>query len=263
MRAAAIALLLVLSACALDTADQPTMTSASEEPPTAAPPSTASTTMRVVESTMPADASIEPVQMCGRGQRLEPGPSYIAECFIQPVALRVTELGWSASPAEETAVSVTYTDRSNGLSVGVALIAVNSEDSPEEVLDVIASKQGITALADPIISEVSGRPGLYFDVQGDPRGGGVQALDEPRPSRNCPPRRPVRYKDGGNTLIGQVGATDEIGVGYCHVARVWAVEVDGLTITIVGGTTDPERHEEAVAKVESLFEGLSFEVAGS
>ena len=219
------------------------------------------TTTEVTPSTSVA-ASTMPVDMCGRGLGLEPDTVYIAECFVQSVSLEVGEQGWAASPVEPGALTVRFTDPSGGLVVAVALIIVDRAKPPDEVLEVLASTDGIIVVAEPVATEVSGHPGLYMDVQGAPRGGDLDALDHPRPSQYCPPRRPVRFKDGGNTIVGQVGSTDAIGVGYCHVARIWAVEVDGLTVTLIGGTTDPDRHEEAVAKSEELFEGLSFE-AGS
>ena len=53
------------------------------------------------------------------------------------------------------------------------------------------------------------------------------------------------------------------GVGACQIVRVWVLEVDERTLTIIGGTADPDRHDDAVAKIEELFEGMSFEVSGS
>lgn len=49
-------------------------------------------------------------------------------------------------------------------------------------------------------------------------------------------------------------------MGSCDVARIWVLEVEDRTLTIIGGTADPARHDEAVAKIEELFEGMSFEV---
>ena len=37
-----------------------------------------------------------------------------------------------------------------------------------------------------------------------------------------------------------------------RAARVWAVQAGERTVTFVGGTADPARHEEAVENVESL-----------
>lgn len=249
-----LSFMFVLAACSSTTA---------QSTPTTGPVAEPATTAEVTSSTTETAATpTGPVDMCGRGLVLEPGAIHIADCFVESVSLEVGERGWSASPAEPDAVTVTFTDRSDGLVVAVALIILDRNKPPDEVLEVVASMEGITAIADPVATEISGHPGLYMDVQGAPRGGNTDALDEPRPSHSCPPRRPVRYKDGGNTIFGQVGAIDEIGVGYCHVARIWVVEVDGRAVTLIGGTADPDRHEEAVAKSEELFDGLSIEPDG-
>lgn len=247
-----LSFVLLLAACSSTTA---------QSTPTSDPVAEPATTTEVTPSTTDtAPTTSTPVDMCGRGLGLEPDTAYVAECFVHPVSLEVGEQGWSASPAESGAVTMTYKDPSGGLVVTVALISFDRAKPPDEVLEVVASREGIAVIAEPVATEISGYPGLYMDVQGAPRGGDTDTLDEPRPSQYCPPRRPVRFKDGGNAIVGQVGgAADAIGVGYCHVARIWAVEVDGSTVTLIAGTTDPDRHGEAVAKSEELLDGLSFE----
>lgn len=106
---------------------------------------------------------------------------------------------------------------------------------------------------------VSGFDAMVVDVEGS-RGAGSDALNR----RECALHGESVFFGGTAEAYPLAGGPRDqfFGVGKCHVARVWVFEVNGQTVTIIGGTDDPDRHDEAVVKIEELFEGMSFDVGG-
>ena len=241
------ALGLLLAACSGGTAD--TTVPVPE-------PRTTSTT-KVVESTTTTEA-VEPVDICPRGVAWEPGTTYAADCFLVPVAFMVDEEGWGSEGAGDDWMKVRWlAPADQGFRVRVALVAAGSTRSPAAVLDRIASHGSISEVSDRMEVSVGGVEGLAVDAEGAAEEGGE------RPgSGGCTGDSPVWFEPTrfGHALFPTPWG--DVGVGACQVARIVVVQAGDLTVLAIGGTTDQDRHEEAVAKIESLFEGMSFDTGG-
>lgn len=249
-------LILFLGACAGEAADASTTSVALGPPSTVI--STTSTTTAV--TTTPAGV-VGPVDMCrGRAQLWEPGVEYVAECFAVPVTFDVSEAGWRARAAEEDWVFVSWVDPEDRDSrMNLAVTALPARGAVEERLKSILETEGISLLAELAPQRVAGVESIVVDVEGDRRSGATLTLG----GRECSTAGNFvlqgRDEEGYFIASGPVDG-DFYGVGACQVVRVWVLGVGDYTVTIIGGTADPTRHEEAVARVESLFEGMSFDV---
>lgn len=236
-------------ACGANTADDST-TIASPTTTT-----TVATTTPVVETT--ATTEVKAVDICrGSYEVWHPGLTYTADCFLQPVSFLVDEEGWASSSAGDTWLLVRWRDPADSdfvIWVGMLTMA-NLKPATEEVDEILAI-DGISAVTSAVPFSISGAEGVTLTVEGAPesRSGGAPA---------CTGRTAVSFlQDEAGYMIGRTGyPKGAIGVGACHVAQLWVVEVGESTVTIVGGSEDPDRHEAAAAKIEELFEGMSFEV---
>lgn len=242
---------LLLAACGGETAVSTTTAVPVE------PPSTSTTTSTTVESTTPAPT---PIDICPRGVVWQPGLAYVAECFEVPVSFSVEGAGFGSEGASGEWLVVRWRDpddREFGVRVG--LLSYRSGDSPLEVLEAITTRKGIAASSEPRATTLAGRDASMVEVEGLPREGLGEGEDP------CFSDGYVRFVSGGggNPIMEGVGRADAIGVSYCDVATVWAVQVDERTITVIAGSDDPARHQEALEIVEGLFDGMAFEVAGS
>ncbi|MDX1448795.1 MAG: hypothetical protein R3246_06980 [Acidimicrobiia bacterium] len=248
--------LLVLAACT-STAGPTTVDSSTlqESEVTVATPVSSTTTTSL--------AAAGPVDFCGRGLVWEPGETYVAPCFLVPIAFEPTEDGWASTGGRTDLVRARWREPAeDGLVVRVALFPLGSSDSPQGVMDRIAQHELISEISDRTEAVVAGYSALVADVEGAPEPGGE--LVSPDGSACTPEHRSVWFPatSFGHTLLELLtigGGSEVVGVGACHVARIWVVDVDGVSITIVGGTGDPERHPEALAKIDELFGFMTFD----
>lgn len=248
-RVALVVLVGVLVACGSNAAEAPTTTTAS---PTT--PSNLATTPTVPAATTTTVA--EAVDICPKGEVWSPGMVYVAECFVVPVAFEPLGDGWRSSGASGRWVSIRWVDPSDrDFTTELAIIAFESLEAPLAVLEEIASLEGLKPIGESVPVDVASRSGFFADFEGAPWQTGPEGEDP------CNTLEPIRFAGDGNPIVSGVGArSDSIGVGYCDLARIWALEEGGMTVTIIGGTADPARHEEAVAKIEELIEGMQFDV---
>ena len=247
-------LVLVVAACGSDSTGA-TTTAALLDPPT--------TTMTTEATETTSEAAAGPVSVCGRAQIWDPGTVYVAPCFAVPVAFEVPDANWRSTNVQEQWVYATWLDRSDAdvdraLDVRLAVTAARNAESIQSRLDSIARIEGITPIREPVPTEVGGLTGLWLDVEGEPR----QSLFT---SGDCQSDRELVYhfRDGAAYPIASGPDGHFFGVGRCQVVRVWVLEAGDFLISIIGGTADTARHEEAVTTIESLFEGMTFQAMGS
>lgn len=196
------------------------------------------------------------VDICSVGQVWETGVNYTAPCFLVPVTFTPSGPGWRSSGAAERWVSLRWVDPDEReWEVDVGIIAYQPNNDPREVIEAIDSLRGIDLLGDPEPINLVRMEGVTVDAEGEPPGAiGSDSADP------CDGGL-IRFSgaqggDGGNTIVEGIGS-DEIGVGYCVVARLWSLDIDGHTITVLAAASDPQRHDDAVAIVEGLLETLS------
>ncbi|MDX1448765.1 MAG: hypothetical protein R3246_06830 [Acidimicrobiia bacterium] len=244
---------LLAAACSAKTAESTTTTELVAQPST----TEVANATTVLEST--ATVAEGPVDICRRGEVWQQGASYsAARCFLVPVRFSVSAAGFASEGAGDDWLTIRWRDPDDqDFLVRAGMITFESSEPPRAVLERIAAIDGLILIGEPLPVEVAGRSGLVVDFEGAPWQTGPEGADQ------CVTLTPVRFRGDGNPIVGNVGSRSEsIGVGYCDLARVWVLEVDDRTVTIIGGTADPARHEEAVVKIEELFEGMTFEHGG-
>lgn len=244
----------LIAACTSGAADGATTTA----PPITMGTGTDSTVTTVVETTTTTVA--EAVDICRRGEQWTPGSTYRADCFVVPLEFRPEHEGWTSSSAGGDWVKVRWSDpEMDGSEVRGAVLAYRSSDAAENVLDQLTSSELINEVSERTMLVADGMDMLVVDVEGaDEPGGEVIAPD----GVPCSPDQPVWWRRGrfGHTIVDRGGGV--IGVGACHIVRIWVVDVGGTTITILGGSADPDRHDQAVAKIQELFDTMSFYKGG-
>lgn len=216
-----------------------------------APPSTVSTTTSTTIS-----VAEEPVRICARGLPWDVGTTYVADCFVRPMSFIPQDEGWVSSGATDSHVRLRWNDPADrDVSVRIALIAYRIDRSPAEVLESIVDVDGVSSVSggDPV--EVAGVTGIVAELEGGPE---EDAPNIGAERDGCTSGSAVwltndQFGHGFFPIHGLV-----IGVGACHLVRAWIVDVDGLTLTILAGTEDPEIHPIAVDAAERLFASMAF-----
>lgn len=243
MRGAGVLLAAValVGSCTADAAETTTTVTAPVDLSTTTPPDTTTTT----PDPTPAD-------ICSVGLIWEPGTRYVAQCFLFPVSFLPDEPGWRSSGAAEEWVALRWVGGDAQLEVGVALLALRHDLDPVGIVDEIAPLEGIELVADPRPITLAGRTGLVVEIEASPS-------DGPPDARSCLPAGVAQFLEeaGGKGLIEGVSRS-LLGVGYCHVVRLWLLDISGRTVTIVAGTSDPTRQGETAAIVERLLDTTSF-----
>jgi hypothetical protein len=174
------------------------------------------------------------------------------------LSFTVSEDGWRSRAPQEEWVFVSWVDPDDrSFRVNVAVTALRRSDGPEARIETVLEKEGIAAVGEVSQEDVAGFGALVVDVDGASGGPSLAG-------REC-------STDGAFVLHGrdQEGYLiasgpedgDFFGVGACQVVRLWVFDVGDYTITVIGGTADPGRHTEAVAKAESLFGGMTLDTS--
>lgn len=237
----------LVAGCA--TAGGPAITSSadpqSQLETTTTPPDIATTTSEVATR----------VDVCsGRAVVWEPGRDHVADCFVTPVSFRVDDPGWRSFGADEGWVFVSWVDpEDQAFRVNVAFTAEPAGQDPEAAVQSILRPDGIVGSGEPMSQSVAGLMATTIDVEG-------AAFDTVGLSgRECVPDGSFVFFSGDQEAYPVVEAFggNFFGVGACQVVRLWSLEVDGRTLTILGGTADPDRHRDAVAAIDVLFEALT------
>lgn len=248
---------LLLAACSAN-ADRSTSFDPVAEPATTieAIPSTTSTAQSTTTS-----EPMGPVDICrGRAEVWESGGVYLAECFVVPVSFQSPGEGWVSSSVGDSWLVVRWMDPADSeVAAWMGMLPFRHEETPSVVVDEILSVEGISLVPGSERETVTlgSWAGVRVDVAGAEDGPSILS------GSGCTTGQAVMFNPHTGHELGSTGNPSlVIGVGACHVVRVWVVEVEDRSMTILGGTVDPDRHQEAVAKIEELFEGMSFDPGG-
>ena len=240
-----VAATLIATACSASPGVE-TSTTSSSTPPTETTISQPAT----VTTSMPG-----PVEIPGRALVLDPGV-YTANRFLAPVTFKVDVSGWRTSGAEDDWVGLSYVEEeANTVAASLIIIAYRPTDTVDEVLGAITSIEGVTVLSDPMPTVVDGRDASVVDVDGTPDstviGGGVR--------RECsdPGGSGRFFFDGPGYQLFSKGLF-AFGIPACHRSRVWVVDVDSTTITMIGTTDDTNDFARLVSEIEHFLKGLQF-----
>ena len=250
---------LVASACGGDT----------EGTSTTAPPATTTSTAMTTTS-RPTEVEIPETGIL----KLRPGTTYVASGFWEPVSFSVEEEGWWWSRgATELWVHIEYHEGGESPWDLDVSIVVQSPNSPigavvEEIVRLFAgSPDGTTSdpgrvMTEPSATAVGGFDAVVLDVAA-PRDANA---DPPIPfglsgySRFAEGLSGVMFLEAENPS--SLGATSDrqwaFGVRQESAARIWVVDVDGSTITIIAATRNEEFFDELIPAAETLLAGIEF-----
>ncbi|MDX1747954.1 MAG: hypothetical protein R3324_18630 [Halobacteriales archaeon] len=244
----AVALAVLTTACLPDSAESTTTIEPVVEPSTTHAPTT---TLETTTTTIVSQA----VDICQpRTVIWEPGETYTATCFVLPWSVVAPGDGWRAPLIDSDAMLVSWIDPEDpGMRVNAAFVT-GIEPVPTESaegLDLVDAGSEVIADRDATWVDLYAEryPPTEFlptGCAGDGSGGVLMRGDIALGYRIAP-------------APGGASPPDFFAVGACDVARVWTLDVDGRAVTIIGGTGDPNRHDEAMAKLEELFEAMSFD----
>ena len=176
-----------------------------------------------------------------------------------PLTLNVDVSGWWTSGAEDDWVGVAYVEEgANTVAASLVIIAYLPTDTVEAVLGAITSIEGVLVLSDPMPTVVDGRDATVVDVDGTPdstaTGTRRRECSEPGGSGRF-------FFDGPGYQLFSKGLF-AVGIPACFRSRVWVVDVDGTTITMIGTTDDTDEFSRLVPEIEHLLKGLQFHHSG-
>lgn len=214
-----------------------------------APLSTVGTTTTSPTTTTVVDG---PVDICSRGMVWEAGTMYVADCFVHPMSFVPQEEGWGSAGGGGGHLLIRWIDpEDRDVSVQIALLSYQSQQTPSEVLASIVQVDGVVVVDGPVATELAGGIGVGAELEGESE----QDLG------------PL-YCNGGNAVLLSAGTYGHgfyeiqngrvIGVGACDLVQAWVVDVGGSTVTILAGTEEPENHPIAVDAAERLFASMTF-----
>lgn len=193
----------------------------------------------------------------------EPGVEYAADCLVIPLTVQVGEAGWRSLWTEPTGLLVQWVDPTDrGFVVTVGLSVSSDSGGIEATFETLDRLAGVAVASGRRPFAVGSLSGVVFDIEGLP----VEASPDLRPCQVSLVRSVAFWHNDvlAHRVTAEFASRSVVfGVGACQLATVWLADVGGSTVSVIGGAADLTRHSEAAAKVESLFEGMSFEVAGS
>ncbi|HSM01512.1 MAG TPA: hypothetical protein VK960_03585 [Acidimicrobiia bacterium] len=194
---------------------------------------------------------------------MEPHTRYHADGFWTPVDFLMEDDGWWSLGWDELWVHMEHRKAGRTLpDLDLSVIAQAPTAAPGNVIEAIAGREHIEVIREPRAVTLGGRVASQIDVS---------AAFPPQPfPQECP----------GNALLGGGGtrfAAQGLGVvlltspnpalppsvwafglAYCRTARIWVVDVDGSTITIIAAPTDPGDFDELIGLADAFVEGIEW-----
>jgi hypothetical protein len=255
-RAAAILIVLGVTACGGD--DAVTTTTVM--------PTTASTSATTTTSTS------SEVEIPGTGiLKLRPVTTYLASRFWVPVSLTVEEDAVWWAQAAELWVHLEYHEGGGSTwDLDVSIVAHGSNRPIAAVVEGIAellaegpggpSADPGVILVEPSGTTIAGFDALVLDVSVpgavDPNSEAIWTGH----SRFAAGTWGVKLLEAGNPSS-QGGTSDRqwgFGVRLGRAARIWVVDVDGTTITLIAATRNQELFDEWIPVAEEMLAGIEF-----
>lgn len=246
-----LAFVLLLAACAEGSGEGESTTTTSTTTTTIAQP--------VITTTQPALAQPEVESLAGRSRVWEPGVTYEATDFLVPLRFEVTSDGWLTSGSWDRVVAPIYTGGGTGeLQAALSFLAFMPDAEPDEIIDAILATEGsqgpdivrgIEVTTDRSQTTVAGYSATTIDVYGGPEGRDPDRAGEPR----CNVKIVDIAGDEAGWPLVVVSRGRGYGVGACHSARVWVVQVGDRAITIIGSTRDDNRFDELMPILEGFL----------
>lgn len=199
----------------------------------------------------------ERVDICSRGLLWEVGSIYGAGCFIVPLSFEPDEEGWRSGGGGNNWVRIDWRETGGDVAIRMAALAYEPQSDPASVLDQIIAIDGVNAQGISRGVSVGTHSATTVDVHTDP---------DPQPEvldfDECSSDQGLvtwgyDVWPGYPLVYDPQSSTEEFGLGACATFRIWAVDMDGTTVTILATTEEQARFEELMPTVERLLESMS------
>lgn len=144
-------------------------------------------------------------------------------------------------------------------SIRFGTLAFRPSDDTNEVMESILALDGVTPLTDPVAVTIGRANAVTVDLETAPD-------DSPQPENPCAAGVADGINDRTGTGRGYVlleitemdGPPRNFGLGACLTFRVWVVEAEDATITVLATTEDEAPFDEMMGVVERLLETTTF-----
>ncbi|HSM02160.1 MAG TPA: hypothetical protein VK960_06990 [Acidimicrobiia bacterium] len=189
--------------------------------------------------------------------KMQADTTYTADDFYAPLSLHVEEAGWWSIEARELWVYLQHhpTDESY-FDVDLSILAYEPGASTEALISEIVDSPFTDVLSEPRPTTVAGLDAVVVDVAVPVIPGWEQACE----GAVGTVVGYSRFSEIGLALMNSENQPRaSFGVRLCRAARIWIVDVDGVTIGIVGGTSTVEGFGDLVGVVDRLVAGIEFE----
>lgn len=251
MRAALVAVMVLVSACAGGAADE---TSTPSTVPVEPPPTTTTT----VQETTTTTEAVGPVDICrsGRANLWKPGQDYVAGCFLVSVAFAPIDAGWRTSRVESDRFLVTFAETGEPVAE-VAFLGYRPSSGLEIVVDSILRLEGLTLVSDQTAVTVGGSSAVTFDVETglDTR---PSAANSDECESNSLGTSLSTNGPGWRLLRGAIEQYNEFGFAPCRTFRVWVVDVADVAITMIATADKEPILRGAMPTIERLIDSMTF-----
>lgn len=202
-------------------------------------------------TTVPGPVAIDGIT----GLVWEAGGTYTADSFVVPVSFTPDRGGWLSRGAASQWAAMWFDDDLDGASdATLTLMAYRPATDPEVLVSEILQIDGVRQLTPAVEQTIGTRTMIVVDVEGDPepQGGSVSECSLPASGQFT--------TSAGYEFFDDVTS---FGIPACYRSRVWIVEVDDNTLTLVGTVEDEDRFDDLVRWLEDLLvRGLSFGATG-
>lgn len=246
-KAILLAVVLVAAGCGREGAVETTTTPTADVSMTTAPVETATTELvSVAEGAVSIPA--------GRTELWAAGAAYGTDRFVVPVSFVPVDDGWRSVGVTSNWLHVTWVAGDPREQVGsLTVLSYRSVSGVDEVVAAITSIEGVQVLAGPAVGAVGGVDWVVFDVEGE-----EQDVVTPQSSDGCSSTTGRFFFDrAGYTLVDD--DPHALGIAACKLSRVWVAEVEGMTVTVIGGVDDKDRTDEVLVGIERLLDSMTFE----
>lgn len=220
----------------------PVTTSSTIEPP-------ATTT-----SAAPVPA-VDPDQCTLIGARpvlLESAREYCTGSPVLPITIRVDSGRWLVRSGAESAIVATLDSDEDGSSdATIAFLSVQPEVEVGQLLDsMVGSEEGLVALTEPDRFSAGRHSGLTLTVEAEP-----QPL--PFEPEGCTSSGTPNFAidEPGYPVLNTGGFSPRTDYGFpsCFRSRLWILDVDGVTVTVIASANPDDRFEDVMPMVESFL----------
>lgn len=200
-----------------------------------------------VSSTVPGPVAIDDFT----GLAWEQGVPYVAESFVPPVTFTVNRDGWLSRGAGPLWASMWLDSDLDGDSdATLTLMSYQPTTDADVLVSEILQIEGVRQLTPAVEQTIGPFTMVVVDVEGepDPQGGSVSECSLPASAQ---------FTTGaGYELFSEDGF---FGIPACYQSRIWIVEIDGHTLTLVGVAEDEDEFEMLMELLEEMVaSGLVF-----